>query len=65
MGGECSTKGEGRQMHAELWLGNVKSPLGRRRSKWEDNTCIIINSQEIKWALRLDCSAPGLGHVQA
>jgi len=52
MGGECSTRGEGRGMRIGFWLGNVKRPLGRRRSKWENNS--KMHRQEIKWAHRLD-----------
>ena len=47
MGGECGTKAKGRAMRAEFWLGNVKRPLGRRRSKREDNN-ITMDRQEIK-----------------
>jgi len=52
MGRECGTKGKEREMRAEFWLGNVKRPLWRRRSKWEGN--IIMDRQETKWARRLD-----------
>jgi hypothetical protein len=63
MGGECGTKGEGRETRVEFWLGNVKRLLGRRRSKWEEN--ITMDRQETKWARQVDLSAPGLGQFQA
>jgi len=50
--GNVAGRGEGRGMRIGFWLGNVKRPLGRRRSTWENN--IIMDHQEIKWAHRLD-----------
>jgi hypothetical protein len=46
MGGECGTKGEGREKRVEFWLGNVKRQFGRCKSKWEEN--ITMDRQETK-----------------
>jgi hypothetical protein len=46
MGGECSIYGEGRDMYRFL-MGKpeVKRPLGRPRSRWEDN--VRMDLQEV------------------
>jgi len=50
MGGACGTYGEKRGTYTVL-VGKPEEmrPLGRPRSKWDDNTCIKIKIQEVAW----------------
>ena len=56
MGGACSAYGEGRDVHRVLvWKPEGRRPLGRSRSRWEDNIrmdlrevgCVCVDWMEL------------------
>jgi hypothetical protein len=62
MGGMCGTYGESRGAYRVLVeRSEGKTPLGRPRCRWEDNTKMYV--QEVKWGHGLDYSGSGYGQV--
>jgi len=62
MGWACSMYREDeRRLQGSVGKPEGKRPLGRPRSRWEDN--IKMDLRDLEWGHGLDCFGPGWGQV--